>query len=236
MNNELGLRGHLLLEKDGASFLGNSRVALLEAVDLLGSISGAAKAVGMSYKGAWDAIDAMNNQSDQPLVLRSVGGKHGGGTQLTEHGRRIVNLFRAGESEYQRVLDALIDGVKNLGEFQQLLGRFSIRTSARNQFVGKIARLTKGLVNVDVRIRLDEHNEIASVVTTESAESLGLEIGMEVHALIKAPSVVLTTDVLGVFSAENRLCGIVQRIHEGAVNAEVVLTLDSAKAVTSVVT
>lgn len=231
-----GLKGKLMLEKDGMSFLGGKRVELLEAIALHGSISQAAKAVGMSYKGAWDTVDAMNNQSDKPLVTRLTGGKHGGGTQLTEHGRRIVRLFRAGESEYQRILDALIGGMENFDAFQDLLMRFSMRTSARNQFLGRIVRLSKGPVSVDVRIRLDDRNEIGSVVTRESADVLGLEIGMEVYALIKAPAVLLTTDNLARFSTENRLCGHVSRIHRGEVNAEVMLVLDNEKTVTSVVT
>ena len=236
MGKSSGLKGRLFFEKDGASFLGGKRVDLLEAIDLHGSISSAAKVVGMSYKGAWDVIDAMNNQSDQPLVLRSIGGKHGGGTELTEHGRRIVRLFRTGEAEYQNVLNALVGGMENFDAFQDLLRRFSMRTSARNQFLGRIVRLARGPVNVDVRIQLDEKNEIASMVTRESSDALGLEIGMEIYALIKAPSVILSTDDAGRFSAENRLCGQVSRIQAGEVNAEVMLVLDNEKTVTSVVT
>lgn len=231
-----GLKGRLMLEKDGVSFLGGKRVDLLEAIDLHGSISSAAKAVGMSYKGAWDTIDAMNNQSDQPLVMRSTGGRHGGGTQLTEHGKSIVRLFRRGENEYQRILDELIKGIEGFDAIQDLMRRFSMRTSARNQFFGRIVRLARGPVNVDVRIKLDDRNEIASMVTAESAEALGLEVGMEVYALFKAPSVILTTDIDGRFSAENRLCGHISRIHGGAVNAEVMLVLDNEKTVTAIVT
>ena len=49
----------------------------------------------LSYKAAWDAVDAMNNLADRPLVLRSTGGKNGGGTLLTEHGKKVVALYRA---------------------------------------------------------------------------------------------------------------------------------------------
>jgi molybdenum-dependent DNA-binding transcriptional regulator ModE len=58
-------------------FLGDTRIRLLEAIDRYGSISQAAKAVPLSYKAAWDAVDAMNNLAEAPLVERSVGGKHG---------------------------------------------------------------------------------------------------------------------------------------------------------------
>lgn len=231
-----GLTGRLVLEMDGASFLGERRVALLEAIAEHGSISAAAREVGMSYKGAWDAVDALNNQSDQPLVIRSVGGKEGGGTRLTEHGHRIVQLFRAGESQYQRVLDSLLSGVDQFDALQQVLQRFSMRTSARNQFLGKITRLVEGPVNTAVHLRLDRRNMLTAVVTTESAVNLGLQAGLEVSALIKAPSVLITTDLQGRFSAENRLCGVISRIHRGEVDAEICLTLDQEKTVVATVT
>ena len=89
------LRGTLSVDTEFGSFLGDTRIRLLEAIDKHGSITQAAKAVPLSYKAAWDAIDAMNNLADQPLVLRSTGGRNGGGTQLTEHGRKTIALYRA---------------------------------------------------------------------------------------------------------------------------------------------
>ena len=62
---------------------------LLEAIDLYGSISQAAKHVPLSYKAAWDAVDAMNNLADTPLVERSTGGKAGGGT-LEAHQKNMT--------------------------------------------------------------------------------------------------------------------------------------------------
>ena len=56
---------------------------LLASVGDTHSISAAAKAVGLTYKAAWDAVEAMNNLAERPLVERSVGGKGGGGTRLT---------------------------------------------------------------------------------------------------------------------------------------------------------
>lgn len=236
MKKNGGLKGRLLLEKDGVSFLGDRRVALLEAIDEHGSISAAARVVGMSYKGAWDAVDALNNQSDQPLVERSVGGREGGGTRLTEQGQRIVQLFRAGEAEYQKVLDSLLEGVGRLDPFRQVVQRFSMRTSARNQFVGKITRLAQGPVNTVVHLKLDRRNTILAVVTSASAAALGLRTGQEVTALVKAPAVLLTTDTSGHYSAENRLCGHITRIHAGDVEAEVRLALDEGKTVVATVT
>ena len=67
------------------------RVALLEKLAERGSITAAAKALGVSYKGAWEAIEALNNLSDAPLVERTVGGTGGGGTRLTKHGEKVLS-------------------------------------------------------------------------------------------------------------------------------------------------
>jgi molybdate transport system regulatory protein len=71
------LVGKLTVDTEFGTFLGDTRIRLLEAIDRYGSISQAAKAVPLSYKAAWDAVDAMNNLAEAPLVERSVGGKHG---------------------------------------------------------------------------------------------------------------------------------------------------------------
>ena len=101
------LHGKLEVATEFGSFLGDTRIRRLEAIATHGSISQAAKAVPLSYKAAWDAIDAMNNLADQPLVLRSTGGKNGGGTLLTEHGSRTIALYRALEADHQDSLDRL---------------------------------------------------------------------------------------------------------------------------------
>ena len=81
------LRTKLEVETEFGAFLGDTRIRLLEAIAIHGSISQAAKKVPLSYKAAWDAIDNMNNLAEQPLVLRSAGGRQGGGTQLTAYGK-----------------------------------------------------------------------------------------------------------------------------------------------------
>src|ERR1700753_1545292 len=73
---------------------GARRVRLSPRFTDTGSITGAAKAVGMSYKAAWDAIDTMNNLAGEPLVVRSTGGKGGGGTTLTARAVSLIDTFR----------------------------------------------------------------------------------------------------------------------------------------------
>ncbi|MGE5471320.1 MAG: TOBE domain-containing protein [Bacteroidota bacterium] len=235
------LRGKLEVDTEFGTFLGDTRIRLLEAIDTHGSISRAAKAVPISYKAAWDAVDAMNNLADQPLVVRSTGGRNGGGTLLTEHGRKTIALYRALEAEYQAALERLSASMNDgeAGDFQQfsrLLKRMSMKTSARNQFAGQIVGLREGQVDFEVRLKLDDENEIVAVITDESAEAMGLAIGMELNALVKASSVLLLNDPSLKTSARNHLWGEITRIHDGPVNAEITLTMKSGKSVCAVVT
>lgn len=235
------LTGHLEVSTDLGAFLGDRRVRLLEAIERHGSISQAARHVPISYKAAWDAVDAMNNLADSPLVERSTGGRAGGGTLLTDYGRRVIALYRAVEAEYQAGLDRLAaefdsEPVGDVQAFQRLLRRMSVRSSARNQFVGSISGLREGPVDFEVLVRIDEHLEIAAVVTRESAEQLDLAIGNEVIALVKASSVLLIVDEAMRISARNRLWGTVLRIVDGPVNAEVTLDLGNGRSAVAVVT
>ncbi len=93
----LELGGSVWFQAGAQTLGGASRIGLLAAIGETGSITSAAKAVGMSYKGAWDAVDTMNNLAGEPLVVRSTGGKGGGGTTLTPRAVKLIDTFRAVE-------------------------------------------------------------------------------------------------------------------------------------------
>ncbi|WP_028312720.1 TOBE domain-containing protein [Derxia gummosa] len=231
----------LAVDTEFGAFLGDTRIKLLEAIDRYGSITQAARAVPLSYKAAWDAVDAMNNLAEQPLVERSVGGRHGGGTNLTDYGRRLVNVYRAMEGEYQTALDHLWQRIADadsgeVADFQMMLRRMSLRTSARNQFAGTVSGLREGEVSFEVRLRLDADNELAAVITREAAETLGLAIGVEMLALVNANNVLISTDENLRMTARNQLWGEVANIHKGQVDCEVTLALPGGRSVTAVLT
>lgn len=235
------LLGRLSVDTEFGSFLGDTRIRLLEAIGRYGSITQAAKAVPLSYKAAWDAIDAMNNLADETLVERSVGGKHGGGTRLTAYGERLIAMFRALEQEYQQMVDSL--GARlgdheaaDVARLRRLMHRMSMHTSARNQFVGVVNSLREGTVSFEVALRIDATEQISSVITRASAENLGLAIGAEVHAFVKASTVMILTDPRVRISARNQLWGTVSAVHDGTVNSEVSVALGSGRTVTATVT
>lgn len=209
---------------------------LLERIDSCGSISGAASAMGMSYKAAWQAVEAMNNMSEQPVVERQAGGQHGGGTSLTTYGRRVVGAYRRLEKEREKVLAALGQIMDDFEQYYQIVRRFDMKTSARNQFLGRVKSVKHGPVNAEVILDIGGGDELAAVITEDSAEHLALEAGAEAYALVKAPWVIVTTDESLKTSARNRLCGTVVRCQEGAINAEVVIELPGGKLVVATIT
>lgn len=231
------LHGSIWMTVDGSKFGGHHHVALLAAIADKGSITQAAKAINMSYKAAWDAIDAMNNLAGQPLVERAAGGKGGGGTRLTPRGQRLVENFNTIEREHQRFIRHLCEQADGIADDYLLIRKISMKTSARNHFAGKISAIRQGAVNDEVEISVAGGQKVVATVTRESTESLGLKEGAEAFALVKASGVILVTDEAGArFSARNRFSGKVSRIQPGAVNTEVVLDIAGGASVAAIIT
>jgi molybdate transport system regulatory protein len=84
--------------------IGPGKVALLEAIRTHGSISAAARELGMAYRHAWDLVDDLNSAFRSPVVERTAGGRRGGGARLTPLGRDLVRRFRAFERAAQSAL------------------------------------------------------------------------------------------------------------------------------------
>ncbi|MBF8259497.1 MAG: LysR family transcriptional regulator, partial [Actinobacteria bacterium] len=219
------------------TLVGGNRIGLLEAIDRFGSITRAARTVGISYKTAWDAVDAMNDAAEKPLVLRSAGGVGGGGTILTEAGKDTVRLYRVLQGEHQLFIGRLEERLGDVERLYSLLRRVAMRISARNVLPGKVKEVRKGAVSTEVTIGLSGSETLCSVITNESARILGLKKGMEVYAIFKASAVILGKDLQNAkFSARNMLCGTVSRVVHGPVNAEVSVSLQGGVVLTAIVT
>lgn len=236
-NQRIELGGSVWLTVGGENLGGPGRIALLAQIAEQGSITHAAKAVKMSYKAAWDAIDAMNNLAGEPLVQRMAGGKGGGGTVLTQRGMQLVENFRLIEREHHRFVSELSVQAEGIADDFLLLRRMSMKTSARNHFAGQVTRVQRGSVNDEIEIEAAGGHKVVAIVTHESAEGLGLAVGAQAFALVKASSVVVVTDAEGAkFSARNRLTGKVSRLVPGAVNTEVVIDLAGGGSVAAIIT
>lgn len=81
--------------------IGPGKIALLEAIRESGSLSSAARALGMSYRRAWELLDSLNHSFRGPVASASIGGPGGGGMQLTALGRSLIGEYRSLEKEIE---------------------------------------------------------------------------------------------------------------------------------------
>lgn len=233
----LELQGEVWVAVGGETLGGQQRFGLLRAVAEQGSITHAAKAVGLSYKGAWDGLEAMSRVAGTPLVERSTGGRGGGSTHLTPHGARLLERYEQIDAVHQRFMKLLDDHSIDLDKDFSLLRILNMKTTARNQLVGTVTSVRSGAVNDEIELTLSGGQRIVAVVTRESTESLGLRTNITAIALVKASLVLLATDLEGVkLSARNQLPGTVSTVTPGAVNAEVTLDIDGGGSVAAIVT
>ncbi len=234
---KMELAGTVSLCRSDQEFLGEDRIRLLEMIEEHGSITKAAKAVGISYKTAWDTMDAINNLSDKPLFVRMAGGKSGGGTRLTDEGREVIRKYRVVLEEHEKFLANISKRIGSANELYKFIKRISMKVSARNIFAGTVSGLTKGAINAEVTLSLKGGDKLVSVITNESIENLGLHVGAEVYAIIKASSLLIGKDLEGTrLSTRNIMTGRIIKLLEGAVNTEVMLELSGGNTLSAIIT
>lgn len=103
---------------EGAEPFGPGKVRLLELIEKEGSIRAAAAAMNMSYRHAWLLLQAVEDTFGAPAVATSTGGAGGGGAKLTEFGRRLVDRYRAIETNAARAAAADLDELSRTAKGQ----------------------------------------------------------------------------------------------------------------------
>ncbi|MBD3620544.1 MAG: LysR family transcriptional regulator [Chromatiales bacterium] len=89
-----------------ATAMGPGKADLLEAIEATGSISAAAREMGMSYRRAWQLVDTLNQSFREPVVTKATGGSGGGGAQVTDFGRDVLARYRQMEATAQQAVEA----------------------------------------------------------------------------------------------------------------------------------
>jgi len=201
------------------------RLDILRRIAEVGSISQAARAAGVSYKAAWQAIDTLSNLAGMPLVEKLVGGAGGGGAHLTDAGRSLLNVAQKMQQARLQLLQTQPGGAAS-PDGPSALWALGLRTSMRNQLPCTVAAIRKQAGAVRVDLRLADATLLCSRITHESAELLNLRAGLSVLALCKATGVTVAT------SAEpradlNLLLGRVSRATRSKLGGEVALALPS---------
>ncbi|MDO5290893.1 MAG: LysR family transcriptional regulator [Pseudomonadota bacterium] len=213
----------------------DKRLEILHLVARHGSISQAARSAGISYKAAWQAIHTLTNLAGEPLVDSSVGGAGGGGARLTAAGQRLLDAAAQMDAARRDVLARFNNGAPGSGELSSgaITGP---RTSMRNHLRAIVTGLhSQGMRDPLVRVTLTIEGQgagdvLASRITRESAELLGLAPGLGLLALCKATAVRVCADATpAATSADaadlNLLHGKVLALSRGSGLDEVTLTL-----------
>ncbi len=229
----------LALKSEGRLLVGRDRIRLLEAVAEHGNITQAAKALGYSYKTAWDAVNAINNLLPRPAFITRAGGRSGGGAEVTEEGVRLISAFHRLEERLARISAAIAeDGLEGQDSF--LFWSLGIRISTRNVFQCEVVELTVGPVDVVVRLKMSSETTILARVTHEAADDLELAVGRTVLALVKAPFVTLASAGPDPAPQDNSFIGtITRRIDADAgaayAKSEILIDIGSGKTMTAIV-
>jgi len=122
------------------SALGPGKIALLEHIETTGSLSQAARELGMSYRRAWLLLDDVNRMFTDPATTASVGGSGGGGAQLTDLGRAIVKAYREIEEAAVKAASARIawlESRRRKSSRRGATGRRPVTKSARKSLASR---------------------------------------------------------------------------------------------------
>ena len=213
------LSSALTFEMLGKPFLLEKRIVLLHAIKEHGSISKAAKAVPMSYKSAWEAVDVMNSLSPEPIVSRETGGKDGGGTTITEYGETLLQNYALLKEEHTRFLERLSELTDIQSGTFKTIGRLAMQLSARNQIQAEVVSVTPSSVHADVVLALKSGQRLHVEITQEAVENLQVEVGQRMSAIFKSSSVSFLEDE----NADNHLRGTIVELEKDDALCKVVI-------------
>jgi molybdate transport system regulatory protein len=111
---------HIRIDFSGTCSLGPGKISLLEGIERTGSLSAAARTLGMSYRRGWLLLHSTNEGFSQPVAELSVGGKDGGGARLTEFGKRLVADYRTFEAAVDAIAVKTFSGVRTSGKVAEI--------------------------------------------------------------------------------------------------------------------
>ncbi|UOD51548.1 LysR family transcriptional regulator [Orrella daihaiensis] len=186
----------MALEQALSSGTTDKRIEVLRAIGRLGSISEAARANGVSYKAAWQAIETLTNLAATPLLQKVVGGAGGGGARLTPAGEQ---LLRAADHLHQARAIALAEIQGQTTEPSGTISNIAslaLRTSMRNQLPCTVAAIERPHGAPRIWLELTDGQRLSARITRESLELLNLSVGMPVLALCKATAVTIAPTIV----------------------------------------
>lgn len=175
------LSGKIWIEHDGKPLLGKGGAEILEQIGKEESISKAAKNLNMSYRYVWSYLKKIEKTVDEPIVETFRGGKSGGGgARLTRIGQSLLN-------EYKRL-------ERYLGEFlsqEEYWEVGKLKISARNRLKGKVVTVEKNGLMAKIKVEIAVPASVTALISKEAAEDLGIKVGDQIEAIVKATEVMI---------------------------------------------
>lgn len=161
--------------------IGKGGAEILDRIGKEESISKAAKILGMSYRYVWSYLKRIERTIGEPIAETFKGGKTGGGgAKLTRLGRSLLNEYRQLESSLN---EALSDS--RLREVTRL------KTGAKNYLKGKVVAFEKDGPMAKISVMLVVPASVTAIISKEAAEKLGIKVGDQVEAIVKATEVMV---------------------------------------------
>jgi molybdate transport system regulatory protein len=111
---EVRIKHRIWIEIDGSKLMGKGHVMLLRAIEKTGSLSGASRETGISYRKTWRLISQINSLSEQEVVALKKGGAGGGGAVVTEYGKELLRFFTELTEQNEQVLKKQLKMHKHL--------------------------------------------------------------------------------------------------------------------------
>jgi molybdate transport system regulatory protein len=230
------LKGLLWMAVGDRNLGGPGRISLLRAIRDKGTITHAARGMGISYKAAWDAVDLMNRLAGGPLVVRTPGGRGGGSTRLTARGEALIERYDEAARLHRRfveTLDAESAGLQQAIVTYPGLARGATR---QNRLPGRVASVRTTALGQVVELALPDGTRILGSARAGATDAAGgaeggvglqsLAPGGSAEAVFSTASVMLAVaERCEGLSARNRLQGLVERIVSSESGIEVLLGL-----------
>lgn len=169
------------LERKGEPILGKGGARILEQLEREESISKAAEKLDMSYRYVWNYLQKIEKAVGEPVMETFRGGKSGGG------GARLTQLGKSLLVEYKRV-EGYLDEVLADVDYWEAVG---LKISARNRLKGKVVNVEKEAVTAKVKVQISVPTVVTALISREAVEDLGIKVGDDVEAVVKATEVMI---------------------------------------------
>ena len=171
---------HLAFQSNKEIVLDETDALLLRRVSETGSLSEAARKVGISYRNAWGRIKKLESNYGVRILDTKVGGTTGGGARLTPQGLALFKEFR----HMRKYLFNVVEDSESAGNVRYKL-------SARNIIPAKVVSVVRGDITSSIKMVSDSQFDFTSIISNEAVDDLGLNEGDQVQAIIKSTEVMV---------------------------------------------